>query len=116
MPSEAARQRVERAKRRLRRSFPISYPARVVWVTPERLFREEGKSCWGHHWYDGTRGEVWLSHACGQHQAVETLVEEWSHLLRYQVPGLVDGFPHDEVYGAIFNLISRWWHGEVVKQ
>ena len=112
MPSDAARERVERAKRRLRRQFPTGYPVRVMWAPTEDLTKEHGFPVDGDALFHQGVGRIRLADSCNQYTAVETLIHEWAHLLRQLVPVGSDRMVHDAIFWAIYGQVIGAWHGE----
>lgn len=94
------------------------------WVTRRFLLRRFGSGlidgAYAYYYPEGDtlapiNGTVYLSHGCNQHEAVDTLIHEWAHLLRHLIPAYdVEREPHDGVWASIHNLILRHWHGEAI--
>jgi hypothetical protein len=112
MPSEAARQQIEWAKRRLRRRHPTGWPVRVLWVPPHVLRVEHDCPTHGDADFLGDCGLIRLSHNASQEAAVETLLHEWAHLLRHLLPIGRNRMAHDGMFWTIYGGLLDDWHGE----
>lgn len=88
----------------LRRHFPVRTP---VVVRVARRMPEHNGYCL----FYGDRALIRIAAATEQVME-DTLLEEWSHLVRYEVGVPVeDNDEHDAIFWAILGAITKKWRG-----
>lgn len=97
----------ERWKKWLRRRWAGTLPVRVMLVPAARLpddcgICEERLNAQGKR----TGFIIHVADSLSVDSTFDTLIEEWAHYLRFQVPNPLDD-EHDAIFGAIFNEIKR---------
>lgn len=98
--------RLRRAARWLRRHYPTNKRVTIRAVASERA-----KDYLGITYYDDESALIRIRTGGDEHSRCETLIEEWSHVLRSECPISDDG-DHDELFWAIYARIIGHWRGE----
>lgn len=108
------RQKFWRRARELRKEFPSCYPVQIKIVSVRSIPGHYGLTI--AYAVDGylKRCVIKLAETMDLSTALDTLAEEWAHVLRYHLFWIHDGKNgHDQIYGAIFNKIKEeWLHGD----
>lgn len=98
--------------RRVRDSFPLSFPVRITrsCVAPDNTTTDSGGVwCW---YEDGKpkRAHIWIHSAQQRAMAIDSLLHEWSHLMREEVDPHPEGLmPHDDAFWITFGQLYRAW-------
>lgn len=104
--------------KRLRKAFPPKIPVRVYYVSKKRVQKAYGSSeydLFGLTVYDTEKEIISIYIAEDDHHqhVVDTLIEEWAHMLRYHLPTMAGDRDHDEIFGSIRNRIMQYLLGEL---
>ena len=98
--------RTKRVIRWLRKHYPSKKKVRVK-VAPN----DPKYDWWGLCIYDDTTALIKLRNETNPDLEVETLVEEWSHVLRSECPLPIED-EHDSLFWAIYSTIIKKFRGE----